>query len=366
LEFGQVLSKKIEALVTKSSIDSKSILVSEADRAAAALGPDVKRLTTSRHANGTGFRGKTKVAGSGQGALNQLPDGKPDGSHANGSPRQLREASLATGRIWTVDDELRACDLWNSHVNDADSVVQDLIDEFDAEGRYDQRDALIDAWSDSKDRHHQAIQSALDSFGELKSDSSDEEQSAFHQGRSQVWDSDAQSLDNDANALIQRYADIQGNQPIGGGGASGPGSVAFHNGLNTVKAANEVLVDYRDRGVTYSQSHKGNTADCSTMVHDILVKAGYDVDYTTTGAFADSEQFVKVADPLPGDVILQLDEDSGHVGIFTGYVDKQGRPWGVQMGVHGPSPAPWGPKGWFKELGPVEYYRPRNPPTETN
>lgn len=375
MNIGKSLGAQIEKLAAAGGSKAEEEVVQEAGRAIASMSPDVSHLVSPVKAAGKGFKGVVRAG------CSSVPEPRSnaglvvDSSDKLESPKRLKDADLVPGKIWTVDDELQANNAWWANYHDADSVIQDMVDEFNAEEQYGQRDVLINAWIDLKNQHRNSVQSALDAIGDLKPNASDAEVSAFHESRSQAWENDLISLNNDENALIQQYADALGDQPVGGGGASGPEGAAFHTGLNTVKAANEVLMDYRSRGITYSQHHEiPSTADCTTMVHDIEVKAGYSVPYLTTSQFEDNPLFENVTDhPLPGDVMIQLgkpDEDGnirGHAGIFGGYIDKQGRPWGIQMGSHGPCPAPFGPKGWFKQYdGSFEFYRPKNPPINAN
>jgi hypothetical protein len=54
--------------------------------------------------------------------------------------------------------------------------------------------------------------------------------------------------------------------------------------------------------------------DCSHLVHDIYERAGFHYDYATSRDLYDGiEEFRRVADPLPGDLVVWR----GHVGIVV-------------------------------------------------
>jgi hypothetical protein len=102
----------------------------------------------------------------------------------------------------------------------------------------------------------------------------------------------------------------------------------------------------------------GSISDCSNFVKFVLNRSGLgSIPYTPTAAMPSSPHFVLVPDgqQQAGDIIVQ----SGHMGIYTGKTDDSGNPIGIQMGNHQVGPAPWGPGGWFKGGGTLEFFRPK-------
>jgi NlpC/P60 family len=143
-----------------------------------------------------------------------------------------------------------------------------------------------------------------------------------------------------------------------------PRALSSAQGQDVSQHAESVAADYQDRGVTYQMggdaSSGGDTSDCSHFVHDVLQQSGVDTPYTTTAGMSSSANFTQVpaADAQAGDVLVQ----GGHMGVFTGQTDAQGRPMGTQMGNHGAQDGPFGPGGWFPSGNDLRYYRPVESP----
>ena len=130
-------------------------------------------------------------------------------------------------------------------------------------------------------------------------------------------------------------------------------------GEKIAQTAEQLAQDYRRRGVQYQEggdaSTGGSYSDCSHFVHDVLMRAGFDIPYTSTGDMAASEYFGEIQQPVAraGDLIVQ----GHHMGIFQGKYEG-GCPLGTQMGVHGPADGKWGPGGWFDDGEDMGFYRP--------
>lgn len=163
---------------------------------------------------------------------------------------------------------------------------------------------------------------------------------------------------------------------LGGPGSSGsgPGSPTFLNDPNNVASGSGAGIggaqvaaiaaatgqDYKDRGVTYqlgaSAANGGTKSDCSHFVHHVMQQAGVNVPYETTSSILNSGSYQEVtaANAQPGDVLVQ----GGHMGVYAGTTDSQGRPQGWQMGNNGAQLGAWGPNGWFYPNQPLRYFRP--------
>ncbi len=141
------------------------------------------------------------------------------------------------------------------------------------------------------------------------------------------------------------------------GGSTEAGKTQKTTGETIAEKAKEKVAEYKKKGITYSQSGKAGTADCSHFVHDVYQSAGVDVPYTTSGGFADSPHFEPTTTPQPGDVIWQ----PGHVGIYMG-TNENGQPMGAQMGNSGAAIGPWGKGGWFEGGEQVTFYHPKGLP----
>lgn len=138
-------------------------------------------------------------------------------------------------------------------------------------------------------------------------------------------------------------------------------AISEQEGQDVAAKSETVGQDYKDRGVTYQMGGDaaggGDTSDCSHYVHDVYQQQGVDVPYETTSTISESSAYdeVPAADARAGDTIVQ----GGHMGIYNGNVDSQGRPEGWQMGSSGPKLGKWGPNGWFNQDQTPKYYRPK-------
>ena len=115
--------------------------------------------------------------------------------------------------------------------------------------------------------------------------------------------------------------------------------------------------------MTYESPPTGTgTDDCTGFCYNVLTEIGLaDIPYHTSRDFATSSHFTDVTTPRPGDFVWQPRSSglpgSGHVGVFLGESDSQGRPLMAQMGTSGAQVAPFGPNGWFEGGTQVRYYR---------
>ncbi len=127
------------------------------------------------------------------------------------------------------------------------------------------------------------------------------------------------------------------------------------------------MEEHQRSGTTYETPPRSpNTDDCSnfcsTVAHDadIDTPAHDSRSMITSGDFA----FVPTGEERKGDYMWQPRNNhlQGHVGVFTGDNDAQGRPLGIQMGVKGgASIQPWGPNGVFAGGSSLVYLRPLVP-----
>lgn len=132
---------------------------------------------------------------------------------------------------------------------------------------------------------------------------------------------------------------------------------------NIAKNSDEVLDDYKKRGVKYiggpgsDAAKSGTNSDCSNYVHHVMQQSGVNVPYKTTKNIGDGKDYSEVpsGSERPGDVIVQ----GGHMGVIKETNDSRGRPKGNQMGEHGPAAVPFGPNGSINPHEPVKIYRPK-------
>ena len=98
---------------------------------------------------------------------------------------------------------------------------------------------------------------------------------------------------------------------------------------------------------------------------------GSHVDYRNTTAVAGQDGFklIGASEARAGDVILRPGTNGGpgHMGIYTGQKDNQGRYLALDMGGRSPRMdqllSNWGPGSTYKNTGPITFYRPMVPTT---
>jgi len=80
-------------------------------------------------------------------------------------------------------------------------------------------------------------------------------------------------------------------------------------------------------------------SDCSHFVWDVMTRAGWDVKYLASTDRAWGNYYVRVREPIPGDVVWAVNPKDGkvHMGIYTGgwSLAEPGRARGYQMGKSG-------------------------------
>ena len=119
------------------------------------------------------------------------------------------------------------------------------------------------------------------------------------------------------------------------------------------KSAMQYSLSLQSQGVRWQKGEGPGFTDCSHFVCRVL-----NVPYQTSHQITNSLCFAPVSssEARAGDVMYS---PQGHVGIYVGRTDSQGRwegiDWGQRM-PNGRTISKWGPGGWYR--GPISFYRP--------
>ena len=139
-------------------------------------------------------------------------------------------------------------------------------------------------------------------------------------------------------------------------------------GVKILEAGFAEMADYKKHGITYGKPPTpGQTQDCSHFYCASANRAGLHIDYRNTTVMAKEDGFklIGASEARAGDVIMR----PGHVGIYTGQQDRQGRFLALDMGGRSPDYtrllSNWGPGSSYGNLGPITFYRPMVPTTPT-